>query len=208
MKENNTLTYILYAALIGLVGLAGYKIWQKKQAEQEALKQEQAATEQQRFNELGYTPADSTSSYVGGTDSASDKVAYIPPKSDASGIEDDGAAAAAAKPAASSNSTTAKTPAKTTDKGPAPIRNVEDSDGTDGRYRVIAGSFTKMDGARREMERLVKMGYHDAEVGRYNRGKFGVVIVKRTNSLSEAKNIEARLKKKGVDATVFDSNRK
>jgi cell division septation protein DedD len=205
MKENNTLTYILYAALIGLVGLAGYKIWQKKQAEQEAFRQE-AAAEQQRFNELGYTPADSSSTYVGGTDSVSGKVAYIPPKSDASGIEDDGASATATKPAASGGTT--KTPAKTTDKGPAPIRNVEDSDGTDGRFRVIAGSFTKMDGARREMERLVKMGYHDAEVGRFNRGKYGVVIVKRTNSLSEAKNIEARLKKKGVDATVFDSNRK
>jgi cell division septation protein DedD len=206
MKENNTLTYILYAALIGLVGLAGYKIWQKKQAEQEAFRQE-AAAEQQRFNELGYTPADSNSTYVGSTDSVSGKVAYIPPKSDASGIEDDGASAKATNPAASGGTTT-KTPAKTTDKGPARIRNVEDSDGSDGRFRVIAGSFTKMDGARREMERLVKMGYHDAEVGRFNRGKYGVVIVKRTNSLSEAKNIEARLKKKGVDATVFDSNRK
>jgi hypothetical protein len=45
-------------------------------------------------------------------------------------------------------------------------------------------------------------------VGLYNRGKYAVVIVKRTNSLNEANQILDKLEDKGIDAAVIDRRRK
>ncbi len=113
------------------------------------------------------------------------------------------------QPAKSKEPTPAPPKAETQTQAAAPAEKKQairdlDTDNSDGRYRVIAGSFRIVDGARREMERIIKMGYHDAEIGYTNRHTYAVVVVKRTNSLSEAKRILAELERKGVDARVME----
>ena len=236
MKTNTLLTYLLYALLVGLIAVVGYKACQMKREQAQTAKE--SAEFQKTLRDLGYIEEDST-----GTEYTGDAATTTTPTSSTSpaastkatdntsaasdGIEDEdytppapaskSAAPTAAKPAGktSSNPATGSTATTTSTKEPAPAtstreRNLETNDypSSDGRYRVIAGSFTVMDGARREMERVIKMGYEDAEVGRFNRGKYAVVIVKRTDSKSEAERIKADLRKKGIKAEVYERRQK
>ena len=225
MRTNTLLTYLLYALITGLIGVVGYKACQMKQ------QRDRTAQENAEFNktlrDLGYVEEDSTGSqYAGDHSTGSEPAATPAPSSTApsgnsantvskNGIEDEDPVPATkplreTKPAPRQAAPKSSAPASgttTTASKKESIRNL-DTDNSDGRFRVVAGTFSKIDGARREMERVIKMGYHDAEVGRYNHGKFAVVIVKRTNSLSEANKIMAQLKGKGVDVRIIDRNRK
>lgn len=213
MNSNNLQTYLLVALLIGLICVAGYKACEIKR-DQEQMAKEQAEY-QQSLRDLGYLQGDSTGSQYSGEDSAyTDRTPASPapaPTVSKDGIEDDGYTAPATKqPAAKEPTTSTVTPpaASAQPYSSDRIRDLDNETADDGRYRVVAGSFTKLEGARREMERLIKMGFRDAEVGRYNRGKYAVVIVKRTNDLNEANRIADQLGRKGVDATVIDRQRK
>lgn len=218
MNSNNLQTYLLVALLIGLICVAGYKACEIKR-DQEQMAKEQAEY-QQSLRDLGYLQDDSTGSQYSGEDSAyTDRTPASPapaPTVSKDGIEDDGYTTPVTKQTATKQ-TPAKEPTTSTVTPPAVsaqpsssdrIRDLDNETADDGRYRVVAGSFTKLEGARREMERLIKMGFRDAEVGRYNRGKYAVVIVKRTNDLNEANRIAEQLGRKGVDATVIDRQRK
>ena len=73
-----------------------------------------------------------------------------------------------------------------------------------GRYSVVAGTFSKMEGARTRLEEIIKMGYTNAEIGKIQGGKYAVVVVKRTNNKAEAQQLADKLEDKGVDARVLD----
>ncbi len=198
MNSNRIFTYILYALLLTLIGTAAYKAWQIRQ--NETLAQQEEAEIGQTLRDLGYQEQDSTAAttaYVG-----TDTPAAAPSVSK-DGIEDDGAAT---------------TPSPAPKNTPAPsASNVETSSRTEldaddpavsgGRYRVIAGSFKQMDGARRHAKHLRKLGFSSAETGRMNRGAYGVVVVDRTDDLREANRIADKLEGKGIDANVVDSRR-
>ncbi|MBK9335810.1 MAG: SPOR domain-containing protein [Lewinellaceae bacterium] len=211
MNTNKLLTYLLYALLGGLILVAGYKVWENKQRSTRLAKED--AEFRQSMRDLGYVEPDTTGSQYDGDEPAGATTPPAPGSSSvvtADGIEEETPTAAtptpqqpAAKPAPKTTTPTPAAPAPRTEEP----RNL-DTDNSDGRYRVIAGSFTKLAGARREMERIIKMGYQDAEVGLYNRGKFAVVIVKRTNNLNEAIRIQEALERKGVDASVVDRERR
>ena len=219
MKTNTLLTYILYLVLAGLIGMLVYKSCQLKRNQADLAKQNDEF--QKNLRDYGYLSEDSTESqFVGeenttstkGADSATSAVApATQPGASLSnnGIEDEDPVPVSVPKEKTSKQIAAppKSAApKTTDSDR--VRNLDEDDASDGRYRVVAGSFTVLDGARREMERLIKMGFHDAEVGRYNRGKYAVVIVKRTNNLNEANRIADQLQRKGIDASVIDRQRK
>jgi cell division protein FtsN len=220
MNTNKLLTYLLYALLAGLIAVAGYKTWQTKQRSTQLAKEE--AEFQQSLRDLGYVENDTTGSQYEGegnpngsssvviTDGIEDEIpvtttpAPQPKTSTPKTSPPQTGTSKTGTPKVSTPSTPAPAPKNT---APAEPRNL-DTDNSDGRYRVVAGSFTKMEGARREMERIIKMGYHDAEVGHFNRSKYAVVIVKRTNNLNEATQIVDALARKGIDAAVIDRERR
>ncbi|MBK6929423.1 MAG: SPOR domain-containing protein [Saprospirales bacterium] len=214
MNTNKLLTYLLYALLTGLVCVVAYKIYQINR--DKAKVAQENAEFQQSLRDLGYLDEDSTGSVYGGEETPRTDLTPSGSTVSAEGIEEDAAPAQqTARPKGSTTSPAAKAPAEVAAKqqvsAPAPdrVRDLDNDTGSnDGRYRVVAGSFTRLDGAQREMERIIKMGYHDAEVGRFNRGKYAVVIVKRTNSLNEANRIVDALERKGIDAAVIDRQRK
>ncbi|MBU6343077.1 MAG: SPOR domain-containing protein [Bacteroidetes bacterium] len=93
---------------------------------------------------------------------------------------------------------------KATSKGVASsAKRIEGPGPAKAKYRVQAGSFTKMEGARRRLEEVIKLGYPNAEIGKINKGKFAVVIVLRTNNKEEAIRVADQLEQKGVDAAVM-----
>lgn len=213
MNTNKLLNYVLIAILAGLVVVLVYKACEKKQ-EEERFAQENAEF-QQTLRDFGYVESDTAGSTYSGDDNAytdpapnqptvtKDGIEYETPQPKTTTTNQPKNTEPASKP---TTQPATQTPPKT--QAPTPVSTTSTTSSTDGRYRVVAGTFTILDGARREMERLIKMGYHDAEVGKYNRGKYAVVIIKRTNSLSEARRLVDELKRKGVDARVVDRERK
>ncbi|MEZ4943386.1 MAG: SPOR domain-containing protein [Saprospiraceae bacterium] len=212
MNTNKLLNYVLIAVLAGLVVVLVYKACEKKR-EDERFAQENADF-QQTLRDFGYVESDTTGSTYSGDDNTYSDPAPNQPVVTQDGIEYETPQPKTTTPATPKTTQPASkpTPAPATQAPkttpPASTSTSEATSSTDGRYRVVAGTFTILDGARREMERLIKMGYHDAEVGKYNRGKYAVVIIKRTNSLSEARRMVDELKRKGVDARVVDRDRK
>lgn len=215
MNTNKLLTYLLYALLAGLIIVAGYKACQMKR-EQTQVANEKAEF-QKEMRDFGYLQEDTTGSQFSSEDNDyTDATPSTPngstPKSGSDkpvnndGIEYDNPKPVTTPPKTNTPQTGNTTPSTADPNSSSTPPKATSSN--DARYRVVAGSFTVMDGARREMERLIKMGYHDAEIGRFNRGKYAVVIVKRTNSLTEANRIVDQLERKGIDASVVDRERK
>lgn len=233
MKSNNVLTYLLYLLLAGLVVAAAFKACQIKK-EKQLEKEKQEAELQQALRDMGYNSSDTTAS-VGSSYAAENSGAVAgntstPPKTgrqaNPSGIEDE--------PVTTAN-TTAKTttPSTTTAKSGAALSakektvvalpkvtpQVQATEPTaksatkrtiaaapkKAKYRVQAGSFSKMEGARRRLEEVIKLGYPNAEIAKINNGKFAVVIVFRTNSKEEAIRVADKLEQKGVDAAVMEN---
>lgn len=218
MKQNNILTYLLYLLLAGLIVAAGYKACQiKKDKQLEREKQE--AELQKALQDMGYTSTDSTASsgstYSDKTESttsgaATDKTTSATSASN-TGIEDESdktpvvsspktAAAIKTAPASNTVAKSTTTAPKTATKGIATANK-------NAKFKVQAGSFTKMEGARRRLEEVIKAGYPNAEIGKTNNGKFAVVIVYRTNSKTDAINVADKLEAKGIDATVMANDK-
>lgn len=207
------LTYLLYALLAGFIAIAGYKTWQIKQEKENMAKANEEF--QQSIRDLNFVENDTTESRFDG-DENSDGTSL--PSSSSTVIADDGiedevpvTTPKKTTPAAAPKTTGIPPPSKQAPEPaaaePSPQKQPQSIDadtGGGGRYRVVAGSFTKLDGARREMERIIKMGYQDAEIGYFNRGKFATVVVVRTDNLGEAKGTAEALRKKGVDVRVVD----
>lgn len=217
MKSGNLFTYLLYALLGLLICVAGYLVLERRK--EAKLKEEERKRDelelQQTMQNLGMNTGDSiTSSYVG--ESTSPK-----PKADKNGIEEDPTpstkqpATTTAKPAAPTASTAkpAATPAPATSnskqlvsKGAATTPKSVAPSNT-GRYQVVVGAFSQVENARAEMEKLVKMGYRDAEVIKYKTNMWRV-LAKRTSNKSEAERLETDLERTGQDAMVVDGYKK
>lgn len=206
MNTNNTLTYLLYGILALLIGSAGYKACEMKK------NQQKTASEQQELNrtlsDKGFVDYDSTgqSSYV-------DDTTAPPPSTDNNGIEYDEepvkeTATQQDKAAVTkSKATTAQPPVQSTYTAPSgslgDLRDL-DNDTRKYRYRVVAGSFSKIDGARRRLEEVIQLGYQDAEIGSIRNASLAQVVVVRTNNLAEANKARDALKAKKIDAGLVD----
>jgi cell division septation protein DedD len=210
MKTDNLLTYILYALLAGLTLVAGQKACQLKQ--DKATQAKESTEMSKALEELGYSENDSTGTSHSNEGTYKDGTAENATKTttgggqkisnDKAGIEGDDEET---KPVTAS--TKGKTLVADTEEDAKPsrtkVRDLDAEGSNSPKYMVLAGTFTVMDNAREQMESLVKKGFEEAEVGKFNRGKFACAIAKRTNSLSEAKAVMAKLKAKGFkDALV------
>jgi cell division septation protein DedD len=210
MKTNNLLTYLLYALLAGLVLVIGQKACKMKQ--DKAIMAKESAEMSGALRELGYTENDSTSSTHGeGTykDGSAETQTQTTTgggakvSNDKAGIEGEEEETKPVTASTKSKPLVADTEEEPAKPSRTKVRDL-DAEGSDSpRFMVLAGTFTVMDNAREQMEALVKKGFEEAEVGKFNRGKFACAIAKRTNSLADAKACMAKLKAKGFkDALV------
>lgn len=76
------------------------------------------------------------------------------------------------------------------------------------RYQVRVGTFSTMENALGQIEKLIKLGYRGVEIGKINNGKYVTIIAYRTSDLSLATTIADELEDKGIDALVYDTERK
>ncbi len=226
--KTSSLTVILYLLLAGFVLLAGWKACEIKK--QKAFEAREAAASTQS-DDLGYIEDDSTeastyaekpatydASYKDGSTEKSTKTAVPAPATTtaaapkSAGIEGDDTAAGrtAEKPVTASTPTKKPTLAKPAtsnddaEDGPKTTAKSAKADPNKGRYWVVAGAFKQMDGARAEMEKLVKLGFTEAAaLPAKKHGAYGYAVAKRANSQADADKILAQVKAKGYkDAYV------
>ncbi|MEM0993036.1 MAG: SPOR domain-containing protein [Bacteroidota bacterium] len=73
---------------------------------------------------------------------------------------------------------------------------------SEGRYMVIAGTFSFMANAEDHAKTVRGKGYDKASVEKFDGGAYAVVLVDRFSSLSDAQSLIRKLKGDGVDAYV------
>lgn len=218
MKSNSLITYIIYALLLGLILVAGYKACQIRQ--EQTQRQKENAELDQVMRDLGYSN-DSTasgSSYLGSSDSTAKKspatstpttgkpsaTTQAQPKVSATGIEDESPKPQSAQPAKPTTTQATKpavtqtvkpvvTQPTTTAKSPNLSGNTPNYSG---KYMVVTGAFKQVENARDEMETLVKAGYRNAEVKKFT-SAWAHVIALRTNDKAAAEKAVAKLKTEG-----------
>ena len=210
MKTNSLLTYLLYALLGALLIAAGYKACQMQKEKQ------RKAQEQQEWQETLrklYPETDTTaggSAYIGNDQTAKPTTTVTK-----DGIETEQTTPGKNAPATTTTGTqqnppktTAPTTAATPKTTPAKSSAAPVAGAGSGRWEVRAGTFTYKEGARERLEQVIKMGYTNAEIGKTNGGKYAVVVVLRTNNKAKAIQVGDQLEKRGIDAFVYDRNKK
>jgi cell division protein FtsN len=103
----------------------------------------------------------------------------------------------ATKPSAPAATKPAPAPAES-----KPLENIDEMSSSGGNYLVLAGAFTVMSNAEAHARRLEKMGFSNAKVALFNKGKYATVLVDRFESKSEASALVNRLTEKGVESYV------
>lgn len=207
MRNNNLLTYILYALLGAFIIAAGYYACQKQKEKKEQAAREAAELEE-TLREMGYASEEETD--TGSTHSGSDSI----PPSAAKPVTPEkkpGSSATATPPAtkdqkpttapappAKSTPSTAAAPKVSSTQPPASVKGPGS-----GRWAVRAGTFSVMDGARKRLEQVIKAGYPNAEISKTKDGKAAVVVY-RSNDKAAATRVANDLSGKGIDAAVFD----
>lgn len=91
-------------------------------------------------------------------------------------------------------------PADNTDTATKPNANASFSSG--GKFMVIAGTFSQKTNAKKLVSDLKKLGYNNAAVETFDRGKYAVVLVDRFSSMSSAERLVKDLKAEGVSSYV------
>ncbi|GEM_PF-4044557 len=72
-----------------------------------------------------------------------------------------------------------------------------------GQYFVLAGTFSIRENADRMVARLHRMGYDQARVGIFNKGRFAGAIICCYATPKEAKAVAAQLTAQGVEAVAY-----
>lgn len=227
MKSNNLLTVLLYALLLGLIVVGGYKACEMRKEKAELAKQD--AEMKKYWSDMGSPAADSANagrSSYSSTDTSVQTHSTAPRSTaDANGIEPDEAAQSAAKTPVA---TTAKKPATTTPTvapkttataakptapkiaaaKPATAKGIAPAGLGNGRYSVRVGSFASVENARSQLEKVIKGGYPNATLGKIKAKdgrELNTVVVFRSNDKAAAIRIMDKLEEKGFDALVHDT---
>ncbi len=205
MKSNSLLTYVLYGLLGLFILTAGYYACQK-QKEKKELAAREAAELEETLRDMGYASEDSIAA-VGSSYTNKDSVtkstttkptAITKPTVSKNGIESE-SSTKTATPSTNKPATTVTKPTSTaTKKGVSAVKGP----GT-GRWAVRAGTFSYMEGARRQLEAVIRAGYPNAEISKTKEG-LAAVIVFRSNDKGAAIRVADKLEEKGIDAAVFD----
>jgi cell division protein FtsN len=229
--KNNTFTYLLYAVIGLLIVFAGYlaiehKKEQTRKAEEMARDQEQLSRTLSQNGTIDTTSGNG-SAYIGEKTTTPTGSTTVP-TADKNGIEQDvPTSSTAAQPKAAPTATQpapksaapAPTAPKPTALAPAPVtgsKTLAPKTGAgvapktvappapSGRFHVVAGVFSQVANARSEMERMVKLGYRNAEVVKIKDGEWRVVV-HRAKSRTEALEYKGDLERHGIDAQIKDT---
>ena len=95
--------------------------------------------------------------------------------------------------------TTAGTKAST---GSTASDTAESTQFSEGKYMVLAGSFSKKAGAEAQVKSLKKLGYNNAKLEIFDRGKFAVVVVDRFDNMADAERLVKKLNGDSVKSYV------
>ncbi|HHM21495.1 MAG TPA: SPOR domain-containing protein [Bacteroidetes bacterium] len=71
-----------------------------------------------------------------------------------------------------------------------------------GKFMVIAGTFSQKDNAKKQLRQLKKLGYTNASVEIFDRGKYAVVLVDRFNNMAAAERLVKDLRAEGISSYV------
>lgn len=226
MKNNNLLTYVLYAVLSLIIVAAGYYACQKQK--EKKLKQEKEEAElQQTLRDMRYAPDTSATT---GSSFAGEDTSHVqkPASNNVASNKNNTAQQPATAPKSTAPKTTTPAPnngltAKQTPTSGTAVKPLKGTPATStstkktiaspssvkgpgtGRWAVRAGTFAYVDGARRRLEEVIKAGYPNAEISKTSTGKAAVVVF-RSNDKAAAIRIADQLENKGIDAAVFDRN--
>ncbi|MCU0347670.1 MAG: SPOR domain-containing protein [Saprospiraceae bacterium] len=73
---------------------------------------------------------------------------------------------------------------------------------SDGKFMVLAGSFSIRESADKQVKKLNKLGYENARVELFDKGKYAVVLVDRFGNMAEAEKLVKKLNTDGVKSYV------
>jgi len=202
MKTNSLLTYLLYALLATLIIAAGFKACQM-QKEKQLKAQEEAEWEETHRKLHPQTDSISEGSSYVSRDSAELATTGTNSPTMPKSTENKPSKTTPTKPTTTTGSSTTTPPKTTTTKGSSTAAKGAGS----GRWVVRAGTFSQMDNARDQLEKVIQMGYTNAEISKTSSGKAAVIVL-RTNDKAKAVNTADQLERRGLDAAVFDRNKK
>lgn len=73
----------------------------------------------------------------------------------------------------------------------------------DGRYLIIAGTFSQLSGAEERVAALRAAGFNDASVEKFNRGKYAVALAGKTDTYRAASSLATRIRDRGFEVRVM-----
>lgn len=141
---------------------------------------------------------DSTAGQSSGTTTTTQPATTTTP-SDKAGTSASSAPAEDDAPTTTSNSGGTKS---TTSTGSASTDSEPKTNYSEGKFMVLAGSFSKKAFAEAQVKKLDKMGYDNARVEIFDRGKYAVVLVDRFDNMAEAERLVKKLSGDGVKSYV------
>lgn len=86
--------------------------------------------------------------------------------------------------------------------GKSTATNEEKASYASGKYLVIAGSFSMKESAEKQAAKLKKMGYENARMEIFDKGKYAVVLVDRFGNMADAERLVKKLSVDGVKSYV------
>jgi cell division protein FtsN len=89
-----------------------------------------------------------------------------------------------------------------TKPGKTSTDTADTADYADGKYLVIAGSFSIKASAEKQAAKLKKMGYENARMEIFDKGKYAVVLVDRFDNMAAAEKLVKKLNGDGVKSYV------
>ncbi len=141
---------------------------------------------------------DSTGGQSSGTTTTTQPTTTTTP-SDKAGTSASSAPAEDDAPTTTSNSGGTKS---TTSTGSTSTDSEPKTNYSEGKFMVLAGSFSKKAFAEAQVKKLDKMGYDNARVEIFDRGKYAVVLVDRFDNMAEAERLVKKLSGDGVKSYV------
>ncbi len=87
-------------------------------------------------------------------------------------------------------------------RGNSATDSAEKATYSEGKYMVLAGSFSKKAFAQDHVKKLNKLGYENAHVEIFDRGKYAVVLVDRFNNMADAERLVKKLSADSVKSYV------
>ena len=143
--------------------------------------------EEDEYDEEEYPDDSDTTNYESGEPTAGDLAELNKAKAQAAAEEE------AARVAAANNGSSG-----------TPNSYNRTSGSANGKYLVVAGTFKQEANAAIQLKKIKKMGYTDAEIGKFNKSAYASLIVNRFTSASAANKLVKSLKSKGIDAYVHE----